>query len=86
MPYSEDKPITTQDVINQIKSKNLDKARDSVQDLLYKKSAEAIADKKVDIAKGIGKSFDPHANVIDAPVTQEVDTPEPISQETTSEE
>ena len=92
MPYSEDKPITTKDVIDQIASKQLDGARDGIQNILYKKSAEAMADKKVEIAKTIGKAepsgeepmpsieggFDAHADVIDAP-----DTLEPIEFETT---
>ena len=85
MPYSEDKPITTKDVIDQIAAKNLDGARDGIQDILYKKSAEAMADKKVGIAKSIGKPLDPHADVIDAPTTVDVvdfETTEP----TTSEE
>ena len=86
MPYSEDKPITTKDVIDQIRTKNLDGARDSVQNILYKKSGEAIADKKVEIAKNIGKGIDVHSDVIDAPVTQDVDTPEPINQETPTNE
>ena len=81
MPYSEDKPITTKDVIDQIHAKNLDGARDSIQDILYKKSAQAMADKRVDIAKGIGKPLDPHADVIDAPVTAD-----PVDYEPTTEE
>ena len=88
MPYSEDKPITTKDVIDQIASKQLDGARDGIQNILYKKSAEAMADKKVEIAKAIGKPLDPHADVIDAPTTVDVvdfetETPE---EPTTSEE
>ena len=88
MPYSEDKPITTKDVIDNIHSKNLDAARDGIKDNLYKKSAEAMADKKVEIAKAIGKPLDPHADVIDAPTTVDVvdfetETPE---EPTTSEE
>tara|TARA_B100001094_G_scaffold289367_1_gene306241 strand:+ start:216 stop:464 length:249 start_codon:yes stop_codon:yes gene_type:complete len=82
MPYSEDKPITTKDVIDQIAAKNLDGARDGIQDVLYKKSAEAMADKKVEVANGIGKGFDPTADVIDAPTTVEPIDFEP----TTSEE
>jgi len=85
MPYSETGPISVKDVIDQINSKNLDGARDGIKDVLYKKSAEAMADKKVEIAKGIGKSFDPHASVIDAPTTVDIvdfETTEP----TTSEE
>ena len=81
MPYSEDKPITTKDVLDQIAAKNLDGARDGIQDILYKKSAEAMADKRVDIAKGIGKPLDPHADVIDAPTTVE-----PVDYEPTTEE
>jgi len=44
-----------------------------------------MADKKVEIAKAIGKPLDPHADVIDAPTTVDVvdfETTEP----TTSEE
>lgn len=82
MPYSETEPITTKDVIDAIRSKNLDRARDAVQDVLYNKSAEAMADKKVEIAKSIGKDsepngeapipsieggIDPNADIIDAP-------------------
>ena len=90
MPYSETEPITTKDVMDAIRSKNLDRARDSVQDLLYNKSAEAMADKKVEIAKSIGKDadaaepipgFDVTADVIDAPVTTD-----PIDYETTTSE
>mgnify|MGYP003681815204 FL=1 len=92
MPYSETEPITTKDVMDAIRSKNLDRARDSVQDLLYNKSAEAMADKKVEIAKSIGKDkdadaaepipgFDATADVIDAPVTAD-----PIDYETTTSE
>ena len=82
MPYSETGPISVKDVIDQINSKNLDGARDGIKDVLYKKSAEAMADKKVEIAKGIGNPFDPTADVIDAP-----DTIEPVDFEpTTSEE
>ena len=83
MPYNDNnEPITTKDVIDQIGAKNLEGARDGIQDILYKKSAEAMADKKVDIAKSIGKPLDPHADVIDAP-----DTVEPVDYEpTTSEE
>ncbi len=85
MPYSETGPISVKDVIDQINSKNLDGARDGIKDVLYKKSAEAMADKKVEIAKGIGKSFDPHTDAIDAPTTVDIvdfETTEP----TTSEE
>ena len=81
MPYSEDKPITTKDVIDQIASKNLDGARDGVQDILYRKSAEAMANKRVDIAKTIGTPIDPNADVIDAPTTVE-----PVDYEPTTEE
>ena len=87
MPYNETDQITTKDVIDQIHSKNLDGARDGVQDLLYRKSAEAMADKKVEVANSIGKTLDPFADVIDAPVSQEIETPEPINQyPVTSEE
>ena len=55
MPYNETDPITTQDVIDQIHKKNFDGARDSISNLLYKKSADAVAYKKVDIAKKIGR-------------------------------
>jgi len=77
MPYSESEPITVKDVIDQINSKNLDGARDGIKDNLYKKSAEAMADKKVEIAKSIGKpkgeepapsiegGFDVTADVVD---------------------
>ena len=85
MPYSETGPITTKDVIDQINSKNLDGARDGIKDILYKKSAEAMADKKAEVAKGIGKPLDPHSDVIDAPTTVDAvdfETEEP----TTSEE
>mgnify|MGYP003128624276 FL=1 len=41
-----------------------------------------MADKKVDIAKSIGNPVDPHADVIDAPVTADPVDYEP----TTSEE
>ncbi len=100
MPYSEDKPITTKDVIDNIASKNLDAARDGIKDTLYKKSAEAMVDKKVEIAKSIGKperangeepmpsiesGIDPFADVIDAPTTLDVVDFE-TTEPTTSEE
>ena len=46
-----------------------------------------MADKKVEVANSIGKTLDPFADVIDAPVSQEIETPEPINQDpVTSEE
>ena len=81
MPYSDNEPITTKDVINQIAAKNLDGARDSVQDILYKKSAEAMADKRIAVAKNIGKPFDATADVVDAPTTVEPVDYEPNTSE-----
>jgi hypothetical protein len=74
MPYNETDAITTRDVLDQIRAKNLDGARDAVKDILYKKSAEKISDKKLEVAKSIGNSdYDSEAEVIDAP-----DTIEPV--------
>ena len=89
MPYNETDPFTTKDVIDQIRAKELDGARDKTHELLYKKSADAIAKKKAETAKSIGKP-DVFADVIDAPVEiepvnidQPTETGEPA---TTSEE
>ncbi len=90
MPYSEDKPISTKDVIDQIRAKNLDGARDNLKDILYKKSSDAISNKKVDIARKIGNSdYDSEAEVVDAPDTIEpvaIDQTSVTGEPTTSEE
>jgi len=57
-------PITTDDVIAQIKAKSFDAARDSVQNILYKKSGEAVAQKKIEVSKSIGKP-DASADIVD---------------------
>ena len=61
MPYSEDKPISVKDVIDQIHSKNFNDASDSIKDLLYKKSGEAMQDKKLEVARSIAQPEDSSA-------------------------
>ena len=72
MPYSETGPITTRDVIDAIRDRNLDGARDKTQELLYKKSGEAVVARKLDIANSIAKP-DVTADVVDftEPATEE---------------
>jgi len=55
MPYNETDPISTKDVIDQIRNKNLDGARDGTKTILYKKSGEAMAAKKTEVQNTIGK-------------------------------
>ena len=56
MPYNEEGlPITTKDVMDAIRDKNWDGARDKTQKILYNKSSEAIQSKKFDIANNIAK-------------------------------
>jgi len=75
MPYSENEPITTKDVLDAIIAKNWDGARDKTQKVLYNKSSEVVKKRKIDIANNIAKSnntdFDVTADVIDAPTTVE---------------
>ena len=84
MPYNETDPITTKDVIDQIRAKNFDGARDSTQELLYKKTSDAMSQKKTEIAKSIGRTPDVFADVIDTTVAQEIEGP--INQEPTTNE
>jgi hypothetical protein len=56
MPYNENEPITTQDVLDAIITKNWDGARERTKDILYKKAGEEILVRKNNIANNIAKS------------------------------
>ena len=64
MPYSETGPITTKDVMDAIRAKNWDGARDKTHEILYNKSGEAIQTAKLDVANSIAKP-DLTADVVD---------------------
>jgi hypothetical protein len=54
--------MDTRDIIDALRNNNLDVARDETQKVLYKKSGEGMADKRLEISSTIGQKQEPEVN------------------------